>query len=330
MDHSKETRTVSQKIKLFRSLFSGLLHVYGTYNPQTGKVRQIKQAVTDRVIHQHLIGRQPYGVYLLQKNRTQALAVDFDREDISPPVKFVHAAYRYGLPGYIERSKSKGYHVWLFFEPQGVLAQKPRRIAQHLLKIIGAEKTEIFPKQDQLNTSVVFGNFINAPLFGKLAAQVHCVFLDLETYATPYADQWQFLAGIKRISEKKLDQVLSSLPLETSPVNEKISSPDKPVRIRSVLGLPPCARRILAEGVSHYQRVACFRMAVSLKRVGMPFDLTLIALKTWAEKNCPANGKSIITQKKKLNPRQVMLTIKTIAATAVKILQLYPIVIMSV
>jgi hypothetical protein len=52
---------------------------------------------------------------------------------------------------------------------------------------------------------------------------------------------------------------------------------------------------MLAEGVTSFQRVTCFRLAVHLKRYGIPYDLTLVALKAWARKNHPANGKRIIT-----------------------------------
>jgi hypothetical protein len=59
--------------------------------------------------------------------------------------------------------------------------------------------------------------------------------------------------------------------------------------------LPPCARRMLAEGVNSYQRVSCFRLAVHLRRNGLPYDLALVTLKAWAKKNQPTNGKRVIT-----------------------------------
>ncbi|MCP4709130.1 MAG: hypothetical protein GY869_10935, partial [Planctomycetes bacterium] len=63
---------------------------------------------------------------------------------------------------------------------------------------------------------------------------------------------------------------------------------------KSRFGLPACARRMLAEGVSFHQRVACFRLAINLKRIGMPQDLALITLQAWARKNQPVKGKRII------------------------------------
>jgi hypothetical protein len=49
---------------------------------------------------------------------------------------------------------------------------------------------------------------------------------------------------------------------------------------------------MLAEGFDSYQRVSCFRLAVQLKRNGLPYDHALIALKAWMKKIIPrmANG----------------------------------------
>jgi len=59
---------------------------------------------------------------------------------------------------------------------------------------------------------------------------------------------------------------------------------------------PPCAQRMLAEGVSDYQRVTCFRLAVQLKKAGLPEDLAVATLKAWAAKNRPAGEKRVITE----------------------------------
>ena len=142
------SRTTDQKISLFRRFFTGLPEVYGTYDTESGRVRQVKATVTDRVILRHLRGEQPYGVYLLVKDRTRAIAVDFDQEDLRSPVDFVRTAHHYGISSYIERSKSKGYHAWIFFEACGVPAWKARIVVRHLLAEIEKPFTEVFPKPD--------------------------------------------------------------------------------------------------------------------------------------------------------------------------------------
>ena len=287
----------AEKIRIFSGLFTGLKSVYGTYDTSTGRVRQEKAAVTEEVILAHLRGKQPYGVYLLVQDKTKALAVDFDRDDIGPALAFVDAAYEYGIFAYIERSKSKGYHAWIFLTEGGVSARKARLAAKRILGNIECEDVEIFPKQDALTGQRTYGNFINAPLFGALVGQGRTVFLDVTAYGTPYADQWAFLQSVERTSEAQLDEIIADQQRDPeSAVPAHNASPGSRVdNGKTHFSLPACARHMLTEGVSGYQRVVCFRLAVGLKRAGLPYDIAVSALKTWARKNHPPADKEIIT-----------------------------------
>jgi len=161
-----------EKLAIFRRCFTGLGQVYGTRDLGTGRARQVKQPVTDRVLLDHLQGRQPYGVYLLVGDRTKAAVVDFDHPDAGPPLAFIGRAEHYGVHVYLERSKSKGWHVWAFMDSGGVPASKIRLVTKMILAEIGASDTEVFPKQDRLAGNVSYGNFIYAPLFGALGPKV--------------------------------------------------------------------------------------------------------------------------------------------------------------
>ncbi len=275
----------------------GLPNVYGTYDTTTGRVRQEKATVTDEVILVHLKGKQSYGVYLLTGNKTAAVAVDFDQNELSAPMAYVSRAKRYGMPAYIERSKSKGYHVWIFFQ-KPVSARKARLVAKKILEEIGQPATEIFPKQDVLDERVSYGNFINAPLFGALVPKGRTVFVDPDEPTKAYPDQWELLERVRRVPEARLDTIIESGELigqnhiGTRPQSDHHNDSNNDV---SPFGLPPCARRMLAEGVTSNQRVSCFRLAVRLKRSGLPYDLALVTLKAWAQKNHPEDGKGIIT-----------------------------------
>ena len=196
-----------EKIKVFRDLFHGLKNVYGSYDIQTCRSYQVKKPVTDKVILNHLLGKRPYGAYLLVKDKIRAIVSDFDTDNRLTPMEFISSAKHYGLEAYIERSKSKGYHVWVFFEKDGVQASKARMVVQHILEEIEHPSTEIFPKQDRLNNNTQCGNFINAPLFGKLVPMGKTVFIDPHTFE-PYTDQWKFLGSVKKISESVLDNII--------------------------------------------------------------------------------------------------------------------------
>lgn len=287
----ESTRTLPNKRALFRSLFSGHDAVYGTYDPRTGKSWQVKSPVTDEVIADHLQGRRPFGVYLLTADSTKAAVADFDTHDAWPAVEFTRRAQHYNISAYIERSKSKGYHVWTFLE-RPVPASKVRLVFTQILTEIEAQSTEIFPKQDRL-TGSSYGNFINCPLFGRLVPQGRTVFLGLKNGLKPYPDQWEFLESIKRVTETSLDNVIE--------INALSSHSRKPgytedERMRSRYhGLMPKARRMLREGVTDMQRVSCFRLAVALRNAGLPYDVAVGALEVWAQKNRPEHGKRVIT-----------------------------------
>jgi hypothetical protein len=116
--------------------------------------------------------------HLLTGHKISALAVDFDEDQLQLPESFVASVKQYGISAYIERSKSKGYHAWIFFEQGGVSARKARLVAHKILADLGKPKTEVFPKQDALTSEVSYGNFINAPLFGALVPKGRTVFVD--------------------------------------------------------------------------------------------------------------------------------------------------------
>jgi hypothetical protein len=206
-------------------------------------------------------------------------------------VEFVAKAKSYDIPVYVERSKSKGYHAWTFFEEKGVTAGKTRLVLSHLLSEIGEPTAEIFPKHDKLDTNVQYGNFINAPLFGSLVRQGKTVFVDTTSF-TPYPDQWALLESVHRLDESVLDNIIELNNLSSTPTYRDLTRTSENGNSR--YSLPICARKMLTDGVFQYQRVSCFRLAVNLKRIGLPFDIAVAVLKTWALKNRPMNHKRII------------------------------------
>jgi hypothetical protein len=150
-------------------------------------------------------------------------------------------------------------------------------------------------KHDFLNNRASFGNFINAPLFGGLVPQKKTVYGDSHTLA-PYPDQWAFLNSIERAGENVLDEIIEINSLSTPQNKCRSNQRDSDSGSSRRLSLPLCAQKILRNGVSEYQRVSCFRLAVHLKRLGLPYDVAEAALKTWALKNRPTNGKEVIRE----------------------------------
>ena len=163
------------------------------------------------------------------------------------------------------------------------------------------ENIHQFTGDRALDEHTSYGNFINAPLFGALVPRGRTVFVHPAKPRQPYPDQWELLSGVQRIEEAKLDGVIRSCDLAQPGRPEQVcdaaGSSNGADELMKSFGLPPCAQRMLAEGVRELQRVSCFRLAVDLKRAGIPFDLAVTLLQAWTRKNRPQNGKRILTGK---------------------------------
>lgn len=161
---------------------------------------------------------------------------------------------------------------------------------------MGKPNTEIFPKQDCLD-NLSYGNFINAPLFGKLVPKGRTVFVEPGEPVTVCQDQWELLQRIQKVSAIRLDAIIQSCNLKINDPEPapKVSDQTGQETMEHSFGLPPCIRKILSEGVTFDQRICAFRLAVNLKKTGLPLDMTIAVLTVWTRKNRPQNGKRIIT-----------------------------------
>jgi len=286
------TLTTKTKIQIFHDLFQGSSEAYGTYDPQTEKYRQIKQSVTDQVIYNHLSGKQPYGFYLLVNDRSNVGVIDLDRDEPETVLMIIARAAHYQLPCIVEISKSKGFHLWFFFEDGGTKAWKVRAVLQMLLNDLNLDDVEVFPKQDVIQSKNAYGNFINAPLFGRAVQKDRTVLLDPSNGLEPMKNPWKALLDVFRISELHLDDLIDMNDLAPS---AKTSKPRSDQESGKIYSLPSCIKKLLEVGTKFDQRIATFRLAVNLKRVGIPQDLIEALLLEWRLKNKPTNAKQIIT-----------------------------------
>ena len=319
------SRNNKQKLALFRCAFRGRSDCHGTRDIRNARACSVKSPPTDRVLRDHLLGRRPVGIYPLVVDKTWFAAIDLDEPDPGPVLALNQLACGLDLPPLVERSKSKGWHLWWFAEDEGLPAWMIRRLLRWMTTEVGRPETEVFPKQDRLERDR-FGNFIFLPLDGRLVSKARTIFVEPTRWLPPVKDPWDTLATRVRVSESRLAGVMSSIGLGAaqpdepevihtiaagdidSPVSEGTSrvtntsgrfDPAQNLihgsKIHARAALPLCARRMLAQGVSSYQRVACFRLAVHLHRLGFPRDLAQVMLRTWARKNKPSDGKRVIT-----------------------------------
>ena len=297
-----QQRTTTQKLNLFKQTFRGRDDVYGTRNLQTGKGLCVKKPLKDSILIDHFQGKQSLGIYPLIGERAWFAAIDLDEPDPEPVFELVRLAEGLGIQPLVEVSKSKGFHLWFFADDQGWHAAYIRRVLHWMCAEINKPNTEVFPKQDRL-VAGSFGNYIYVPFDGRLVPQGRTIFVKPNRWLSPIQDHWGVLESRPLISDRQLIQVIEDLGISSggggggggdrsSPSSATTTPQD---RSFTKFGLPPCAQRMLSEGVTEQQRVACFRLAVHLFRIGVPEDLALVLLEAWADKNEPTGGKLIIT-----------------------------------
>lgn len=231
--------TTDDKIVLFRSLFRGREEIYpqrwksakGTsgYSPacanewkpsvchkprvKCGDCNQRQLLpVTDQVIYDHLAGKQTIGVYpLLCEDSCYFLAADFDEADWREDAKaFMQSCREFGIPAALEISRSgNGAHTWIFFaEP--VPAREARQLGAALIshtcdrtrQLSLTSYDRLFPNQDTMPKGG-FGNLIALPLQKQPRESDRSVFVD--EHLQPYPDQWAFLASIRPMSRRDLE-----------------------------------------------------------------------------------------------------------------------------
>ena len=232
--------SAQEKVKLFRTLFRGREDVYAVswFNERTGKKgyspacedpwgsRKGKPRkylpLTDEVILSHLSGEKIIGVYpLLRDDTCWFLACDFDKAGWSlDALALLNVCKDYGVPAYLERSRSgNGGHVWIFFSAP-VTATSARQLGIRLLKETTVLRAEIdlasydrfFPNQDFL-PKAGFGNLIALPLQKKSRALGNTEFLNPdEPELRPWPDQWNFLSQITRLGPSQVEALLEEVP----------------------------------------------------------------------------------------------------------------------
>lgn len=179
--------------------------------------------VTDVVIRNHLLGMDPQdrsnrdftiGVYPLLLDETcWFLAVDFDKTTwMKDAAAFLETCKAHDVPAVLERSRSgNGGHVWIFFaEP--LSATLARNLGSFILTEtmdrrpgIGLDSYDrFFPSQNTLPKGG-FGNLIALPLQKKPREHGNSLFLD--EASVPYADQWTFLASLRRLSREEVETI---------------------------------------------------------------------------------------------------------------------------
>jgi hypothetical protein len=157
----------------FADLFEGRKDAYGTEEGGCWRPELLdSHGQYHMIIDGHLSGNTPIGVYPLRlhEDRTAWVkwgCVDFDEGDEESwvhAVNVVNVLSQTDITGWIERSRSKGYHVWVFAEGW-VPATLMREALLAACQIVDAPTKEVNPKQTELSGDGV-GNYVRLPYPG--------------------------------------------------------------------------------------------------------------------------------------------------------------------
>jgi superfamily II DNA or RNA helicase len=196
--------------------------------------------ITDEVTGWHLSGRDDrgsdfvMGVYAMLLDETCFfLAVDFDEEDWQlDGAAFLETCRRLGVSAALERSRSgNGGHVWLFFE-EAIPAGLARKLGAHILTETMEHRPEIgldsydrmFPNQDTLPKGG-FGNLVALPLQKQARQRGNTLFLDEQF--RPYADQWAFLAAVRRMTRVQVETLVRDAESKGRIIGVRIAMADE-------------------------------------------------------------------------------------------------------
>lgn len=146
---------------LYVSLFRGRGDVYGH---EEG--RCVKEPLTHEVFVGHLDGtHSPIGVYPIVPLRGGFHVVwgctDIDVEDLPMARRLQDALSAAGIVSWVERSRSKGYHVWVFSAGL-VTAADMRRMLLLAHQVAEVPAREVNPKQEFLSGGN-YGNYVRLP-----------------------------------------------------------------------------------------------------------------------------------------------------------------------
>lgn len=320
--------SLQEKMELFRSLFKGREDIFAKrwYSDTTKKSgyqpvceREWNREFCDKrkykcaecpnrqfapLSYQHFynhlagkdeFGRDVIGLYpMLNENTCFFLCTDFDDKNCehgyqNDVLAFVGVCKEWGVPCYIERSRSgNGAHIWIFFE-DAITAAKARKLGKSVLAEAMNKDAHLsfksydrfFPNQDILPEGGL-GNLVALPLQGNARRSGNSVFVDEDF--NMYSDQWSFLLNIQKISESVIDDIIqkhaSSLGELTKsceskpwdvPATGAIAKSDFPSSITltkaNMLYIPLLG--LSAKAVNYFKRMAAFHNPEFYAKQGM-------------------------------------------------------------
>lgn len=244
-------------VKQFATIFRGRTDCWGALHGEC-----VREKLTLDHYRQQLEGEKSLGIYPVRPDDTCYWAsADFDNDDVEAARRLMDALYSLGINTgvWLERSKSKGWHVWLFLDAAAAAKDVRLLLRAALKKASLPPAIEIFPKQNSLSeTPDRIGNYIHLPYYGN-GGDGRRQFCDTRTLA-PIALE-TFLHEHTAFPVDLLPLVVESLPPELRASAEKKAASE----IGDVIPYPERNRTL-------------FSLAGTMQRRGFGHEAILAAL----------------------------------------------------
>ena len=155
-----------QTLEQFKRIFRGRGDVWGH-----DEGRCVKEKLTDDHWADHLSGRAGIGIYPAVPTPARSVVcawgcTDIDTNDLEA-TRLLQSTLRVaGIPAYVERSRSKGYHIWVFAD-KPVSAQSMRNMQLAAHQVADMRPIEVNPKQTDVSAHK-YGNYVRLPYVGGI------------------------------------------------------------------------------------------------------------------------------------------------------------------
>lgn len=113
----------------------------------------------------HLKGKVGLGLIPTRMdNKAYWSAIDIDNYSLTEEEKLTLLKNIFKYPFNVFLSKSGGFHCYLLLE-EAVTAREIKNVTLEISRRLGLAKSEIFPKQTDMNSTTNIGNFLNMPYY---------------------------------------------------------------------------------------------------------------------------------------------------------------------
>lgn len=290
----------------FHTTFAGRTDAWGG-----DEGRAVWQPLTDKLVKAHLLGSTGIGIYPIHQRtmddeplRVRWGCCDIDTGDWREAYRLGYALEGMGMLPWIERSRSKGWHIWVFAE-DWVEAWEMRRALKVAYSAIGLPAKEANPKSEHLRPNQL-GNYVRLPYKGwfaegnKPTRQVMMKNFDSKHDGEVMSFE-EFMATPKGVATSTIRKWAAKWhePKRTVTVNvEELLSDEKLVQLAD--RMKPFTRKVWAEGPKNADRSATLQaLAYELQKQGFDpqecFQLIAAADRMWGKYHLRHDGEGYIT-----------------------------------